>query len=195
VEKIVLFDGVDASHFTHLDGTPIKWIVEDGAMKIVPRTGNIVSDVRFKDAHIYVEWKEPVTLNPRKNQHKGNSGVYLQGRYELQVLDSYGEEDPKNNDCAAFYEMYAPLVNACKPPLEWQEYDIYFRAPRFNEDGTVKEFARVTVVQNGICVQNNIELYRATPGGIDMDILEDGPLMLQDHHHNVWFRNVYIEKY
>jgi len=195
MERVILFDGTDIGHFSHVNGSPLKWIVENGVMKVLPFSGDIISDVKFRDAHIHVEWMEPITLNPLKNQHKGNSGVFIHGIYEVQVLDSYGVEEPKNNDCAAIYEMYAPLVNACKPPLEWQEYDIYFRAPRFNEDGSIKEFARVTVIQNGICVQNNVELYRRCGGGIESDIRGEGPLLLQDHMHNVWFRNIYIDKY
>jgi len=194
MEKIVLFDGTSVEKWTKRDGSPCHWTVENGAMTVLPRQGDIVSTETYGDAHIHVEWMEP-DMPEEKGQGKGNSGVYIHGCYELQVLDSYGIETPCYNDCGAIYNMYAPLTNACKPALEWQTYDIYFRAPRFNEDGTVKENAYVTVIQNGVMVQNNIELYSTTPGGVGNEKVAEGPLLLQDHWNLVSFRNIYIEKY
>ncbi len=196
MERIYLFDGTSMDKWKKRGSNdPCGWILENGVMTVVRGQNDIVSTETFGDAHIHVEWMEP-DMPDKTGQNKGNSGVYIHGCYELQVLDSYGVEEPKNNDCGSFYEMYAPLVNACKPALEWQTYDIYFRAPRFNEDGSVKENAFVTVVQNGIMIQNNIELYQVTPGGItDGKQVAEGPLMLQDHGNPVSYRNVYIEKY
>lgn len=190
--KIVLFDGTSTALWTKRDGSPIEWILEDGILTVKRGQGDIVSTVKYGDAHIHVEWREP-DMPDCSGQAKGNSGVYIQGAYELQVLDSYGIENPDLGDCGAIYSIYKPLVNACKPALEWQTYDIYLRAPRFNEDGTVKESARVTILQNGVCVQNNIELYSTTPGGVTDQKAAEGPLLLQDHGDPVSFRNIWIE--
>ncbi len=191
--KIALFDGTSLDLWRKIDGSPAEWRVnDDGSMTVKPFAGNIVSTVKFGDAHIHLEWMEP-DMPDCIGQEKGNSGVYIHGCYELQVLDSYGIEAPRYDDCGAFYTLYAPLSNACKPALEWQTYDLYFRAPRFNEKNEMTECARITVIQNGICIQNNVLLHRATPGGIHEIPVKEGPLMLQDHGNEVTFRNVYIE--
>ena len=192
-EKVILFDGTSLDGWTSRwsKGKP-NWTIEDGCMTV----GNedIISDYQFGDAHIHVEWKEP-DMPDCTGQAKGNSGVYIHGCYELQVLDSYGIENPKSNDCGGIYCQYAPRVNACKPALEWQTYDIYFRAPRYNEKGERTECARATIIQNGICVQNNIHLHQATPGGYTEDPVKEGPLMLQGYRCDpVGFRNVWIEE-
>lgn len=189
--KIILFDGTSTDKWTTKDGEAIDWFVKDGVMTV--NHLDIMTKEQFGDAHFHVEWREPL-MPGAEGQEKGNSGVFIQGVYELQVLDSYGVDDFTKCDCGAFYNMFAPLVNACRPTMEWQEYDIYFRAPRFNDAGEVCENARATVFQNGICVQNNIELYRTTPGGTTLDKVARGPLFLQDHHHPVSFRNIWAER-
>ncbi len=191
--KIVLFDGSNFDLWTKTDGSPVEWVNNgDGSMTVAPRTGDIVTTVKFGDAHIHVEWMEP-DMPECTGQAKGNSGIYIHGCYELQVLDSYGIEKPIYNDCGAFYTMYAPRVNACKPALQWQTYDIYLRAPRFNERGEMTECARTTVIQNGVCIQNNIMLYNVTPGSLFEKPVAEGPLLLQDHTNEVSFRNIWIE--
>jgi hypothetical protein len=125
-------------------------------------------------------------------QGKGNSGVYIHGCYEIQVLDSYGIKAPNEGDCGALYSMYAPITNACKPAEEWQSYNIIIRAPRFNDAGGIEEFARMTVIQNGLPIQNNVILKRATPGGLSDKPVKKGPLILQDHGNKVSFRNVWL---
>lgn len=187
----ILFDGTTTGNFTHLDGTPCSWPINgDGSMTV--GHGNIKSVFTYGDAHIHVEWMEPDMPNSF-GQGKGNSGVYIHGCYELQVLDSFGKENPANDDCGGIYQNYAPLCNVCKPALEWQTYDIMIRAARFNEKGEMTEAARLTVLQNGIMIQNNIILHRATPGGVTDHTVAEGPLMLQDHGNPVKFRNIWID--
>jgi len=187
--RIVLFDGTDLSHFTQQDGSPAQWKVENGTMTVTH--GNIVSKETYGDAHIHVEWMEP-DMPEATGQWKGNSGVYIQGCYELQVLDSWGIEPPQDNDCGGIYSIKAPRVNACKPPLEWQTYDIYLRAAKV-ENGTVTEPAIVTILQNGQVIHNNLILPHHTPGGVYDKVVAEGPLMLQDHGNPVTFRNIWIE--
>lgn len=190
MSKIVLFDGTDLSHFTNLDGSPAQWKVENGTMTVTH--GNIKSKETYGDAHIHVEWMEP-DMPDATGQWKGNSGVYIQGCYELQVLDSYGIEPPRDNDCGGIYSIQAPRVNACKPALEWQTYDIYLRAAKVEGDKVV-EPAIVTILQNGQVIHNNLILPHHTPGGVYDRVVAEGPLMLQDHGNPVTFRNIWVEK-
>ena len=190
-EKVILFDGTSLEMWTSRwsKNTP-NWVIEDGIMTV----GNedIVSNYEFGDAHIHVEWREP-DMPDCSGQEKGNSGVYVQGAYEVQVLDSYGIEVPKIDDCCAIYSIYAPICNACKPALEWQTYDIILRAARFNKYGEITEEPRMTVLQNGVVVQNNIVLPHVTPGNCtDNKRPARGPLILQDHGCPVSYRNVWV---
>ena len=132
-------------------------------------------------------------LSGWKSRWSGNSGVYVHGCYEIPVLDSYGIENPHNDDCSGIYSIQAPLCNACLPAEEWQTYDIIFRAPRFNQYGEIAEDGRITLLQNGIVVHNNFILPSVTPGGITENRrVAKGPLMLQDHGNAVSFRNVWV---
>jgi hypothetical protein len=123
-------------------------------------------------------------------QARGNSGVYLDGGYEVQILDSYGLK-PQDNDCAAVYKQVTPKINACKPPLQWQTYDITFRKAKRVGDKVVSK-ARVTVIQNGLTVIDDAEV-SPTPGGVGTKEGDDGPLMLQDHGNDVQFRNIWVK--
>ena len=188
---VVLFDGTDLSNWTKLDGGAPAWEVADGAMTVTAGEGDIVSKERFTDFLLHLEFMTP-DMPDATGQAKGNSGVFLQGRYEIQVLDSYGIDVPGMGDCGAIYNQFAPLVNACKPPLEWQTYDAIFRAARVGESGEVEENARVTVLQNGIVIQNNVQIEGATGGATDGDAAQPGPLRLQDHGNSVKYRNIWI---
>jgi len=186
---VILFNGSDVSNWTKRDGSPAGWKVEDGLLQVVPRTGDVVSAARFGDHFLHLEFRCP-DMPEATGQAKGNSGVYLQGRYEIQVLDSYGWAVPGLGDCGAVYNQHAPLVNACKPALEWQTYDIAFRAPRV-ADGEVVEPVRLTVLHNGLVIHNNVQLPGVTGGAMDENVGEPGPLLLQDHGDLVCYRNVW----
>lgn len=189
-EKVVLFDGTNLDQWISRvsKGYP-NWNVEDGIVTVGKE--DIISKYEFGDAHIHVEFRIPYMPDCR-GQYRGNSGVYIHGCYEVQVLDSYDQEKPLKNDCGAFYEIAAPLCNACLPPEEWQTYDIIFRAPRFNMFGEVCENAFVTVLQNGVVIHNNLELPHVTGGGITVKRGPRGPLMLQDHGNPVAYRNIWL---
>lgn len=170
---------------------PGAWRIEDGAMVVTG--GDLATRETFRDFHLHVEFRCPDMPNAT-GQGKGNSGIGLHARYEIQVLDSFGIEVPGKGDCGAVYGQRAPLVNACKPPMEWQSFDIIFRAPRFGENNAVVEKPRVTVLQNGIVIQNNVEI--EGPTGIqwaaDREPAPEGRIVLQDHGNAVAYRNIWI---
>jgi hypothetical protein len=167
---------------------PPTWQVKDGGMET--SKSNIVTKQKFKDFQLHAEFKVPF-MPEAHGQERGNSGIKLLTIYEIQILDSYGVKEPGSGDCGAVYRQSAPLINACKPPLSWQTYDISFRAARFDAEGKVAQKPRVTVFQNGICVQNDQEINGATSAGASGDA-KDGPILLQFHHNTVQFRNVWI---
>ena len=186
---VLLFNGQDVKNWRQRDGQPAVWKVKDGVM--TAGGGDILTDETFTDAYVHVEFKIP-DMPDATGQGKGNSGVYVQGRYEIQVLDSYGFKVPGKGDCGAIYDQFAPLVNACKPALQWQSYDIIFRAPRVDASGKVTERTRMMVLQNETVIQNNAELPGPTGGAIDDKVGDPGPLLLQDHGNPVQYRNVWL---
>ncbi len=197
-DAVILFDGKDLSEWVYRDGRPAAWPVSDGAMTCKSGTGDIFTKRKFGSAQIHVEFATPL-MPQAKSQARGNSGIYLQGRYEIQVLDSYNNPTYANGSCAALYGQYAPLVNVCRPPGQWQTYDIVFHAPACGADGKVTKPGTVTLLQNGVLVQDNVEIKGVTGGGEQGHICEAGPLRLQDHYHpdvketfmrfrNIWYR-------
>jgi hypothetical protein len=188
---VVLFNGKDLEGWVKADGkTPAAWTAADGVMTVEKGAGSIQTEKSFGDFRLHLEFNVPY-MPQAKGQARGNSGVYLEGIHELQVLDSYGLK-PQDNDCGAIYKQVTPRVNACKPPLQWQTYDITFHKARV-KDGKVEKKARVTVVQNGITIIDDAEI-SPTPGGIDkIREGEDGPLMLQDHGNAVQYRNLWLQ--
>jgi len=185
----VLFDGASLDGWTKMDGSPAEWVVTDGVIEVVPRTGDICTVQRFTDHFLHLEFRLS-DMPDAVGQAKANSGVFLQGRYEIQVLDSSGWDIPGLGDCGGIYNQYAPLSNACKPALAWQTYDVSFRAPRC-EGKVVKENARVTLLHNGIVIHNNVELPGVTGAPTDLDVQLPGHLRLQDHGNTIWFRNIW----
>jgi hypothetical protein len=187
-DAVVLFDGSGLDKWVKRDGkSPAEWPVEDGVMTV--GKGNIMTAKPFGDFQLHLEFNVPY-MPKAKGQARGNSGVYLGGIYELQVLDSYGLK-LQSNDCGAIYKQVVPSVNACKPPLQWQTYDVTFHKASV-EDGKVVKKARVTVVQNGVKTIDDIEI-SPCPAGADNKEGEDGPLLLQDHGNPVQYRNIWIK--
>ncbi len=191
-DAMVLFDGTDLSQWEHLSGEAASWIINDGYMEVAPRSGSIRTRAGFGDVQLHVEWSTP---NSGSGQDSGNSGVYLMSTYEVQVLNSYGNETYPDGQAAAIYGQYPPLVNASRPPDSWQSYDIVFRRPRFGGDGVLASPARLTVFHNGVLVQDNVTLtgptghYSRPPYAPHEDRL---PIVLQDHNEPTRYRNIWI---
>lgn len=195
-DAIVLFDGTDLSKWRDAEGGPARWITRDGYMESVPQSGYVFTAGAFGDVQLHVEWAAP--LPPEgDSQGRGNSGVFLMGLYEVQVLDSFDNDTYPDGQAAAIYGQYPPLVNACLPPGQWQSFDIVFRRPRFNRDGTLHKPARLTVHHNGVLVQDNVEAWGPTawlqhrPYDSHADKL---PISLQDHGNPVRFRNLWLRE-
>jgi len=192
-DAIVLFDGTDLSQWVNRKGEPAQWQVEDGVM-VVTKTGDIFTRESFGDCQLHLEFKTPVEADER-GQKWGNSGVFLMGLYEVQVLNSYENDTYADGQAAAIYGQHPPLVNVSRKPGQWQSYDIIFRAPRFDERGRLREPAYVTVLHNGVLVQNHVALEgptrhkQRTSYKAHADKL---PLRLQDHSDPVQFRNIWI---
>lgn len=195
-DATVLFNGKDLSQWESVKGGPADWKVGDGYFQTVPKTGDIQSKLPFGDCQLHVEWATP---NPPhgEDQDRGNSGVYLMGLYEVQVLDSYQSQTYADGQAAAVYGQYPPLVNACRPPGEWQTYDIIWHGPRFDSSGSLLRPAMVTVIHNGVLVQDHVTLTGPTehmkrpPYHAHPDML---PLRLQDHNHPVRYRNIWVRE-
>jgi hypothetical protein len=188
-DAIVLFDGKDFSHWTTGGDKEIGWKIADGEMTIVPKSGSIMTRQNFTDFKMHVEFKTPQLPPEVKGQGRGNSGVYIQRRYEVQILDSYGLE-PKKNECASIYTFKAPDKNVCTKPGEWQSYDITFYAARYEGQKKLKN-ARISLVHNGVLVHDDVEVPNKTGAG-QPEGPEPGPILLQEHGNVVSFRNIWI---
>lgn len=196
-DAIMIFDGKNLDNFQSVrTGNAAEWKVENGAMTVVPRTGDIRTKDSFGDMQLHVEWSSP-TLVKGEGQGRGNSGIFLMGKYEVQVLDSYESRTYSNGQAGSIYKQHVPLVNATKAPGEWNTYDIFFTGPRFNADGMLLVPAKVTLIHNGILVQNAVELKGPTEYiGIPNYLAHptELPIVLQDHGDLVSFRNIWVRK-
>ncbi len=198
-DAIILFDGTDISkEWSDVNGNPSQWIIRDSALISVKGAGYIKSKRVFNDFQLHIEWRTPSEVTGT-SQGRGNSGIFLQEFYEVQVLDSYDNRTYRNGQAGAIYKQYPPLVNVCRKPGEWQTYDIIYTAPRFTND-SLNYFTppRVTVLQNGVLIQNNVCLRGPTlyDGIPEYTIKKHGSLsiLLQDHGNPVGYRNIWVRE-
>jgi hypothetical protein len=193
-DAVVLFDGKDLSHWTQHGRADVKWPVHDGYFEVGPGTGDLVSREQFGDAQIHIEWSELPDVSGT-GQDRGNSGVYLMGRYEVQVLDSSGTVTYADGQAGALYGEFPPLVNAMRKPGDWNAYDIVVNAPRF-QDGKLQKPLFVTLLFNGVLAHN----HRALTGTTEHRVVGtykphgDGPILLQDHGSRVRYRNIWVRR-
>lgn len=188
----VLFDGTTdslAKHWVDRKGGPPPWTVENGYMEV--KSADILTKEKMGDAQVHVEFMTPF-MPKAKGQGRGNSGVYLQGLYEVQVLDSFGQP-PRDNEAGGIYRLAIPKVNAALPPGEWQTYDITFRAGKFDSEGKLTEPPRITVVHNGQTIHEDVKLIRTTQGGIGNNPAKPGGILLQNHGNPVRYRNIWLK--
>ena len=195
-DAIVLFDGTGFDSWYGHDGK-VAWTLNDDHMTIVPGSKGITSKEKFCDMQMHIEWKTPDKLKGLSGQRWGNSGIFIQGRYELQVLDSYENPIYSNGQAGSIYKQAIPMVNASKPPKQWQSYDIIYRAPRFSESGKVEEKAIITVLHNGVLIQYNTEIqgptrFRGKPAYTKAHGC--APIYLQEHNDKVSYRNIWVRK-
>ncbi len=195
-DAIILFDGKDLSQWTDANGQPSKWKVENGYMEVTKGSGEIRTKQGFGDVQLHIEWASPASA-AGKGQDRGNSGVFLMNKYEVQVLDSYQNETYADGQAAAIYGQYPPLVNACRQPGEWQSYDIIFRRPRFANDGQLLQPARLTILHNGVLVHDNVTLWGPT-NWMEYDAYAPHadrlPISMQDHGSPVRYRNIWLRE-
>ena len=199
-DAIVLFDGKDLSAWESArDHSAAGWTVHDGIMTVNKKAGDIQTKESFHNFQLHIEWCIPQMDDQFKSQSRGNSGVYLQNMYEVQVLDSYNNETYVNGQAGSIYKQTPPLVNAMRAPGEWNVYDIIYTAPVFTEDGHYLYKPRVTVIHNGVVVQNNTEIIGTTEyiGFPKVKVHGDGPILLQSHGDpspGISYRNIWLRK-
>jgi len=197
-DAIVLFDGTNLNEWTNGKGEAAEWTVADGCVTVKKGTGTIKTKRQFEDYQLHIEWRAPAEV-VGESQGRGNSGIFMQGIYEVQVLDNYNNRTYRNGQAGSIYKQHPPLVNACKAPGVWQTYDIIYTAPRFNEDGiTYFTPPTVTVLHNGVLVQNNVKMRGPTEyiGVPEYTVKKHGPgsIELQDHGNPVSYRNIWIRE-
>ena len=194
-DAIILFDGESLNNWKKLDGSEALWSVEKDAFTIKPGTGDIITKKKFADIQLHIEWRTPIA-GDATGQNRGNSGIFFQRRYELQVLDSFKNKTYVNGQAGSVYKQFTPLVNASKGPGMWQTYDIIFIAPTFNMDRSLKTNASMTVFHNGVLIQNNSSLRGSTTyiGLPEYEFHEEDSILLQDHGSKISFRNAWVRE-
>jgi len=196
-DAIVLFNGTNFDEWwSAKDSSAVKWdLNRDSSATVKPQAGDIMTKRVFGDCQLHVEFRTPPVVKG-EGQGRGNSGIFLQNRYEVQVLDCYQNRTYSNGQTASIYKQTIPLVNACRKPGEWQAYDILYTAPRFNADGILIAPGRVTVLHNGIVVQLNTEIKGTTEyiGLPKYQAHGKAPIKLQDHGDLVSYRNIWVRE-
>lgn len=195
-DAIVLFDGKDVSAWEAEQGGRVPWKVADGAMTVVPGSKGIRTRQRFCDIQLHVEWRTPTETKGFDGQNRGNSGIFLQELYELQVLDSYNNPTYANGQAGSIYKQAMPLVNASRAPGQWQAYDIIWKGPRFSPGGGLLSPARITVLHNGVLVQDDTAVAGRTEylGPPSYSPHGCAPLYLQEHDSKVSYRNIWVRE-
>lgn len=194
-DAIVLFSENNLDQWTNGDGQAAGWDVTGDIFTVKPKSGQIQTKEVFDDFQLHIEWRSPLIIQG-EGQGRGNSGVFLQGKYELQVLDSYNNRTYSNGQAASIYKQSIPLVNATQSTGNWNSYDVIYTAPKFSENGELKSPAYVTVLHNGVLVQNHTEIKGSTVyvGQPKYQAHGPGPIMLQDHGNPVSYRNIWIRR-
>ena len=194
-DAIVLFDGKHLDNWLGKDGEKPQWTVANGAMTVAKGTGDIKTRQKFGDIQLHIEWRTPARVEG-EGQGRGNSGIFFCEKYELQVLDSYNNRTYSNGQAGSIYKQTMPLVNASRPPGEWQSYDVVFIAPRFKQDGTVETPGRITVFHNGVLIHHYTEIQGTTEytGKPKIAAHGKGSLRLQDHGNPTSFRNIWVRE-
>lgn len=197
-DAIILFGGKDLSQWKDKNGEAAKWTVKNGSFTVKKGTGDITTVQEFNDFQLHLEFLIPKTITG-KSQARGNSGIFLQGKYELQVLDSYNNRTYANGQAGSIYKQSPPLKNAMRPPGEWNVYDITYTAPRFKENGSLFSPAIISVLHNGVLIQNHFQIQGSTEyiGLPKYTAHGKGPLILQDHgdpSEPISFRNIWIRE-
>ncbi len=195
-DAIVLFGGKDLSAWESEQGGRVPWVVANGALTVVPGSKGIRTKQRFCDIQLHVEWRTPTATRGFEGQQRGNSGIFLQELYELQVLDSYNNPTYANGQAGSIYKQAIPLVNASRAPGEWQAYDIIWKAPRFSQGGGLTAPARITVLHNGVLVQDDTVLSGKTEyiGAPSYSPHACAPISLQEHDSKVSYRNIWVRE-
>ncbi|TXE06213.1 DUF1080 domain-containing protein [Seonamhaeicola algicola] len=195
-DAIVLFDGTNFDSWNGKNNT-VSWTLNsDGSMTVKPTSGGITTKQKFGSIQLHIEWKSPIDIIDKKGQKRGNSGVFLQGRYEIQVLDNNNNETYSNGQVGSVYKQSIPLAMASVPTGEWNMYDIIYHQPEFDVKGNVVKKATVTVLHNGVLVQDHFEIqgptvYRGKPS---YKAHGEAPIFLQDHGDLVSYRNIWVRK-
>ena len=195
-DAIILFNGKSLDHFESIEGGPAQWTVEGNHFTVNPGTGSIHTREPFGDCQLHIEWRIPTEDANKEGQKSGNSGIYMMGKYEVQVLNSNSNVTYADGQAGAIYKQHPPLVNASREPGAWQVYDIIFTAPTYTPNGIEKEPGYLTVFHNGVLVQNHSDIKGPTTAynkNLPENAIE-GPIMLQDHSNKVSYRNIWIRK-
>lgn len=194
-DAIVLLEANSGLQWTHYDGSPNQWTIEDGIMTCKPGTGTIKTKEKFGDCQLHIEWSTPFEPN-KEGQGKGNSGIFFQNKYEIQILNSYKNRTYSNGQAGAIYKQSSPLVNVTRQSMEWNAYDIIFHAPKFDSNGKMTKKGTMTAFHNGVLIQDHVEIEGTTEyiGPPKVIAHGDESLVIQDHDNYVRYKNIWLRR-